>query len=133
MSFIGDIAKGLSEGLVSPLFSWLNKKEDKEIEKLKIDGKLDQTLVENYRQEIAIRAEISKDRRKTAGGRAMEYIFVYPLGAWWTGIIVYCIVKPWVPWWQPVLALPAGDFMTWAGVMIGAVFAVSKLDQWIRK
>jgi hypothetical protein len=130
---IGAIAKGVMEGVIGPLFGWLNKKEDVSLEKFKVNGQVDMTLVNAYRAEMALKAELVKDRRKTRAGRIEEYLFVYPLGVWWGAVILYCIIKPWVPWWKPVLALPEGQFMTWAGWMVAAIFAVSKLDGWIRK
>jgi hypothetical protein len=132
MSFISDIARGLSEGVLSPLFSWLNKKEDVTLEKFKVNGQVDMSLVEAYKVQLQARKEVLLATQNHASGRFMQYLFVYPLGFWFASIVFYCIFHPYFPEIKPVLDLPP-VLKEWGGYIVGFLFLVSKVDSWVRK
>lgn len=129
---IGDIFKGITEGVVGPLFGWLNKKEDVNLEKFKVDGVVDQNLVQGYIAQLNARKEVLLAQQKYAGDRWMKYLFVYPLGLWFAAIVVYCILHPYFLDVKPVLDLPP-IMKEWGGYIVGFLFLVSKIDGWVRK
>lgn len=94
--FVLDLIKSLVSGIVGPLFNWLNKKEDTKV----VESNNDVSVIQSRN---TLLGQIHQDPAIAIGW----YIFILPTGIWYAAIILYCLVKPWVPWWETVLALPA--------------------------
>lgn len=130
--WIADIAKGVMEGVVGPLFGWLNKKEDVNLEKFKVDGKVDGQALAAHIEALKARRDVLLEAMKYRGIRMIQYGFMVPLMLWWNAIIAYCLIKPWYPWWPQVLALPSNlDYI--ASGIVAFLFLTSKIDEWRRK
>lgn len=132
MSLISDIFAGLGSGFLKPIADIFNKKQDAHIEQLKVDGKVDQGLLEAYIAQVNARRDLSLAWMSHFIGRLGYALFIIPLGVWWSAIITYCIVKPWVPWWPKVLALP-DNILPWGTGIVAFLFLTSKIDQWTRR
>lgn len=106
---VGKIVNGLS--------TYFNKKLDTDLEKYKVDGRID---------EVRLQAALTLLGRMqdTSGGRWMHYVFVYPLGVWWLALIVDSVGQRYFKWDYDVLALPE-PAQTWAGWMIAFLFLVA--------
>jgi len=81
--------------------TWINKKEDTALEKYKVDGTFDITLIQARAAVAAARAADTVDR----WGRRL---FIYPSGIWYA-LVVYdscfrMVLPEWATW--RVLALP---------------------------
>lgn len=104
---LGAIAKGLGEGIFTPLASIFNKKTDASIEKYKVDGQLNLEAMKQDTQIIQARADLAKAMKDDPTTKAGRMFFVYPVGIWFGLIIGYCIVQPYFPGYiKPVLAIP---------------------------
>jgi hypothetical protein len=103
--------------IVDGLSTYFNKKLDTDLEKYKVDGRID---------EVRLQAALTLLGRMqdTAGGRWMHYVFVYPLGFWWLALIVDSVGQRYFKWDYDVLALPE-PAQTWAGWMIAFLFLVA--------
>jgi len=102
--------------------AYFNRKQDIDLEKYKVDGQVDET-----RLKAAIQVLI--EEQKTGGGRAMKYIFVYPLGIWWLALIVNQIIRDFLPTglkWN-VYTVPILD--TWGGWIIAYLFLHATLSK----
>lgn len=129
---IGSIAKGVMEGVVGPLFGWLNKKEDVKIEQFKVDGVVDVEAVRGHIALLQARRDVLLEAMKYRGMRMVQYGFMVPLVIWFNAIIFYCIAHPYFPEVQKVLALPANLEYILSGI-IAFLFLSSKIDDWKRK
>lgn len=108
------------------------KKMDVDVEKFKVNGQVDQNLLNAHIRSIEAKRDVLLEGMKYKGFRMMQYFFVYPLCFWWASIVFYCLFKPYFPALQPVLALP-DPLNSWAGGMISFLFLTSKIDNWVRK
>jgi hypothetical protein len=132
MSFISDIARGLSEGVLSPLFSWLNKKEDVDLEKYKVNGQIDVAAVRGHVEALRLRSDLLREAMKHKGIRFFQYAFMFPLVVWFWAIVLFCVAGPYFPEIKVVKALPANlDYILSA--IIAFLFAASKIDEWMRR
>ena len=121
MSIITDVIAGV----LSPLSSWLNKREHVSLEKYKVDGKVDVEAVKAAVEALKARRDLHMEYSKYIGFRVVMYGFMVPLAVWWNAIIAYCILHPWFPWWEKVLALPDNLQYISAGI-IAFLFLYSK-------
>lgn len=134
MSIISDIFAGGIAGILQPISAMFTKHEDVKLEMFKVDGKVDEGLLSAYKAQLAARRDLLVAQQAHFGGRAMQYLFVYPLGAWWASIIVYCMFSNYAAfeWMKPVKALPE-NLLPWGAMMVGFLFLGSKIDNWVRK
>jgi hypothetical protein len=124
---IGAIAKGVMEGFVGPLFSFLNKKEDVALEKFRVDGQVDMALVNAHVALGVAKINLLKNQWIVA----LQVGFGFPL------MIYYgkCIL------WDKVLGSIThghtdaldGDIQQYSLWIVGFLFAHSVLDSWARK
>lgn len=122
--WIGEIAKGVSEGIVSPLFSWLNKKEDVQLEKYKVDGKVNSDLINANIQLGIAKIELLKNKWLIA----LQVLFGVPLAVYYGKILIV----------DKVLGMGrtdalTGDIQTYSLWIVGFLFAHSAIDRWVRK
>jgi hypothetical protein len=79
--------------VLGSVFTWLNKKQDVDLEKYKVDGVVD---VEALKADVAIiqaqgrLQEVLKDDPVLRWGRRL---IIYPTGGWYILIVWYCITK----------------------------------------
>lgn len=136
MSFWSSLASGALEGILSPITgvinTYINRTNDTTSVKIKAQQAGDKDLLDSLTAQLNARKEVLIEQQRTLGGRVNQYLFIWPLGVWWAAIITYCLVKPWVPWWQPVLALP-DNILSWGAGMVSFLFLTSKIDQWVRR
>lgn len=99
MSLISDLLAGGLQGVISPITGMVtaifNKKTDAKTE----EGKQDVQVIESRNR---LMETIHGDPAVATG----FYLFIVPSGLHYASVVVYCLVKPWVPWWQVVLAIP---------------------------
>lgn len=129
---LGAIAKGFSEGLLSPLFSWLNKKEDVNLEKFKVNGQVDIAALSSHVEAMKIRREVLIEAMKYRGIRFFQYAFMAPTAIWFNYVVAYCILHPYFPQIKQALN-PPGQLDTILAAVIGLLFLASKIDEWRRK
>jgi hypothetical protein len=106
--------------------AYFNRKLVIDLEKYKVDGQVD---------EVRLRAAIQGliEEQKTLGGRAMKYIFVYPLGFWWLSLIVNQVIRDFLPYILPtgmkwnVYTVPILD--TWGGWIVAYLFLHATLSK----
>ena len=102
LSFVPIIGK-----LFDAVSAYFVKVQDVKLEKYKVDGTVDVSLINADTAIVQAQAALQAAGRQYLGTRVMQYGFVYPLIAWFGMIIVYCIVHPYLPnTILPVLALP---------------------------
>lgn len=90
-------------GLGKDLFAYLNKKQDVDLEKYKVDGQLDITTVQARGMVAAARAADTVDR----WGRRL---IIYPTGIWYALIVYDSVFRKLLPdafTWR-ILDLPPG-------------------------
>lgn len=106
----------VASGALSPVFSWLNKREDTALGKYRVDGEVNVEAMRQDTEIIRARTELAiamKDDPTTRWGRRL---FIYPTGAWYCAIILYCIFHQLLPehTWV-ILALPTNlEFIPYA-------------------
>jgi hypothetical protein len=129
---ISSIFKGISEGLVGPLFSWLNKKEDVNLEKFKVNRVVDQAALAAHVEALKSRRDVLMEAMKYRGIRFFQYAFMAPLAVWFNAVILWCIAGPYFPEIKVVWALP-GNLEYVLSAIVGFLFLGSKIDEWRRK
>lgn len=80
-------------GVLGQLFGWLNKKQDTELEKYKVDGVVNVEAIKADAEIIQAQGrlqEVLKDDPVLRWGRRL---IIYPTGAWYGLIIWYCVTK----------------------------------------
>lgn len=114
-SFISSILN-----IVPSVFGYLNKKEDVNLEKYKVDGKLDEAQIKAYMTVAVARANDTTDK----WGRRL---FVYPTGVLYTMVALMSIIKdnPYVGrFYWPVHAIPTSmEYIPLA--VIGYLFLIT--------
>lgn len=129
---LASIFKGVTEGVIGPLFSWLNKKEDVSLEKFKVNGQVDVAALTAHAEALRVRRDALLAAMKYRGIRFFQYAFMFPLAVWFNLVVLSCIMKPIYPWWAVVHALPGrGDEILM--LVITFLFLGSKIDEWRRK
>jgi hypothetical protein len=123
MSLISSIFEGLSSGLFRPFADMFNKKQDANIEKFKIDGQVDITLINAH---IAL-AQSQNDLRKTSAVQVLILLFGLPLAFYYGKVLV----------WDAALHLGYtdaihGDVALWNKMVVTFLFGASALQAWRR-
>lgn len=99
MSLISDLVSGGLSGIINPLAtavtSIFTKKEDTKVE----TGRQDVAIIESRN---VLLGQIHRDPAIATG----FYLFIVPSGLHYSSVVLYCLVKPWYPAWQVVLAIP---------------------------
>lgn len=88
-------------GFVPAVFEYLNKKQDIDLEKYKVDGTVDITAIKAM-------AELQAVLRDDPVLRWGRRLFIYPVGVWWSVIVYDSVFRNLLPAWATwrVLALP---------------------------
>jgi hypothetical protein len=88
-------------GFIPAVFEYLNKKQDIDLEKYKVDGTVDVSIIQAQAQLQAV----LKDDPVLRWGRRF---FIYPVGVWWTLVVYDSCFRELLPDWMTwrVLALP---------------------------
>lgn len=129
---IGSIFKGITEGVIGPLFSWLNKKEDVSLEKFKVNGQVDVAALTAHAEALKVRRDALLEAMKYRGFRFFQYAFMFPVAVWFNSMIAYCVLHPyWAAIKQPVALPGIGESVLMA--IVGLLFLSSKIDEWRRK
>lgn len=122
------IISTIFSGLLSPLTSlaqtWLNGKNNIDLQKVIVNGQVDTTLINAQVQIFQAQAELAK----TKVMQFLYVVFALPL-AFYLGKVYI---------WDAALHLGTtdavrGDVSTWAGMIVGFIFFHSALETWVRK
>lgn len=118
------IVSSVISGVLSPLFTWLNKKEDTKLAEFRVDGQVDQSLIAAHIAIIQAQAGLLKSQWLIA----LQVGFGFPL------MIYYgkCIL------WDKVLDLGStdplkGDISTYSLWIVSFLFLHSAITEWTRK
>lgn len=119
------ILSGLSilGGVASSAFGYFSKKADIGLEKYKVDGLVDQKLVEADVQIIQAQKELLLAQNQYGGYRYLHYLFGYPLALYFTACLVDAVTEK-IPGWEntwDVLAMNQ-TLSQWSGWIIGGLF-----------
>lgn len=127
LSFIPIIGKAFDA-----LSAYALKKQDVALEKYKVDGTVNVDLINQDVEVIKARQALLTAGQQYLGIRLMQYGFVYPLIAWFIGIVIYCLFHPYFPEILPVLAFPE-PLDQWAGWMVMYLFLHSSVQDYFKK
>lgn len=101
--------------LFDSVTAYLNKKQDVALEKYKVDGTVNVELMQQDTAVIQARVDLAKVMKDDVTTKWGHRLFIYPTGAWYTGIVVYCFLHPYFPNVLPILALPGQlDYIPYA-------------------
>lgn len=128
---IGDIFKGITEGVIGPLFSWLNKKEDVSLEKFKVNGQVDIAALTAHTEALKVRRDALLEAMKYRGIRFFQYAFMTPLAIWFNASLAYAVLHPyWDAIKRPLDLGNIGENVLMA--VIGLLFLATKIDEYRR-
>lgn len=124
MSIISDLISGGLAGILQPIASMFNKKEDVTLEKFKIDGKVDIALVQANVSIVQAQSALLQNKIIVW----LQVSFGAPLAIYYAKCIL----------WDKVLALGStdpltGDIATYSLWIMGFLFLHSAVTSWTRK
>lgn len=119
------ILAGLSTigGIVGTVFGYFSKKADIGLEKYKVDGLIDTTLVAADVKLIDAQKELQISQNQYKGYRYLHYLFGYPLGFYYVACLFDAVTEK-IPGWEntwDVLAMNQ-SLSLWSGWIIGGLF-----------
>jgi hypothetical protein len=120
---IGGLLSTVS-GISGQVFGYLTKKADVSLEKYKVDGKVDEALVQADVTLIQAQRDLLLAQNPYRGYRYLHYLFGYPLGIYWT-LYLFDKVTEKAPGFEKILwdVEPiTGDYLVWASVIMGGLF-----------
>lgn len=125
------ILSGLSifSGVTSTVFGYLTKKADINLEKYKVDGQVDQVLVQADIQLMASQRDIILAQNQFRGYRYLHYLFGYPLGIYWT-LVLFTMITEKMPGFERYswdIHMLSGAQLTWASAIVGGLWLDSAL------
>lgn len=125
------ILSGLSifNGVASTVFGYLTKKADINLEKYKVDGQVDQVLVQADIKLMESQRDIILAQNQFRGYRYLHYLFGYPLGIYWTLILFTMITEkmPGYQWLSWDINMLKGDQLVWASAIVMGLWLDSAL------
>lgn len=131
-----DIISSIISGVIGPVTTAItavaNKKADVSLEKYRIDGTVDQSLITSDIALMGAQKSLLMAGIAYRGVRFMQYVFVYPLGLWWSAIIFDSIFHEFFKYSYRVEALPP-PLNTWAGWMVAYLFLHSSVMQVLKR
>lgn len=115
LKFIGNFTGGL--------FGYLGKKADISLEKYKVDGQVDQTLVQADIELIKAQKDLIVTQNQYKGYRYLHYLFGYPLAIYFTACLFDAVTEK-IPGWENTWDVMAMNqtLSTWSGWIIGGLF-----------
>jgi hypothetical protein len=129
------ILTGLPSLLSEGISAWSKhdqKKLDVDLEKYKVDGKVDEALVDASIKLGQAQINLNGNRDQYKGDRYLRYLFGYPTGLWYAAIVFDSIGQKIFNWKWDVLALPE-PASTWAGWIVFGLFGISAIKHWTKK
>ena len=93
------IIQGIISGVLSPLFSWLNKKEDVSLEKYKVNGQGDISAMVQDTKIIEARASLAAAMRGDKPTSFARGAFMFLTAGWYAGIVWDCFMRGMNPEW----------------------------------
>ena len=130
-ALISSLASGLISGVVSPLFAWLNKKQDTQLEGFQTAAGLDVAAYGAFlNYQVAIGAQ--KAAANSWWGARVLYLIVGGSAALHTAAVFLDSVPWWTPWGAHVIgswgvpALPT-VYADYERVIVTSLFVVSTL------
>jgi len=111
------------KGIAQKAVSFLDRRADRKLSFAGVEAKTKVAQMQAQVDQSAIRADHSKEQMQHPEFWRMTRLFVYPLAAFWTAVIMDCI--PYVRdifGDQDVYDLPNEQFKEWAGMMIAWLF-----------
>lgn len=114
----------LVSGVLSPLFSFLNKTEDVKLGEFKIDGQVDVAVV----QASVVLAQANAQLLNNKWALGLQAMFAIPLAIWFGKCVLWDTVFGWGS--TPALH---GAVATYAEWVVGFIFMHSAISSWGRK
>lgn len=119
------IMSGLSilSGVTSTVFGYFSKKADISLEKYKVDGIVDQKLVEADVAIAQAQKELLLAQNQYGGYRYLHYCFGYPLAIYFMAVLFDAVTEK-IPGWEnswDVMAMNQ-TMSQWSGWIIGGLF-----------
>lgn len=132
MGIVSEIISGVISPITNVFGAYLNKRQDVDLEKFKVDGVIDVEAVRAHIAALTLRRDLLLEAMKYRGIRFFQYAFMTPLALWFNAVVFHCLVGPYWPENKVVWALPGrGDEILM--IVIVFLFAGSKIDEWRRK
>lgn len=123
------IIAGLSAvgGIASTVFGYLSKKADINLEKYKVDGQVDQVLVQADIQLMASQRDIILAQNQYRGYRYLHYLFGYPLGIYFSLILFTKLTAnmPYMKQFSWDIDWLSGEQIVWASAIVGGLWLQS--------
>lgn len=123
------ILSGLSifSGVASTVFGYLTKKADINLEKYKVDGQVDQVLVQADIQLMASQRDIILAQNQFRGYRYLHYLFGYPLGVYFSLILFTKLTAnmPYMKQFSWDIDWLSGEQIVWASAIVGGLWLQS--------
>lgn len=124
MNFLSAIISGIISPVTNLLGAYLNKKQDVDLEKFKVDGTVDVSLIQAQVAIFQAQAQLAQSKVM----QALYVIFSLPLA--------FHMGKVYI--WDADLHLGtsdavSGDVATWAMWIVGFIFFHSSITAWNRK
>lgn len=132
MGILSEIISGVISPITNVVGGYLNKRQDVDLEKFKVNGVVDVEAVRAHIAALTLRRDLLIEAMKYKAIRFFQYAFMAPLAVWFNAVVFRCIAGPYYPQIKVVWALPGrGDEILM--IIIVFLFAGSKIDEWRRK
>lgn len=118
-----DFISSIVSGILTPLTSMFTKAQDVSLEKYKVDGTVDVTLIAADTARLQAQKELAIAGEQYKGERYLRYLFGYPAGIWFAFYMYDSTFRSALPpgWtWRVLTPEPAVmEFITW---IVGFLF-----------
>lgn len=114
---------GLLSGVATTVFGYFSKKADINLEKYKVDGQIDQSLVQADIKLIEAQKELQTSQNSYGGYRYLHYCFGYPLAIYYMACLFDAITEK-IPGMENTWDVMAMNqtLSQWSGWIIGGLF-----------
>ncbi len=112
--------------LISKFFDYLNKAQDIGLEKYKVDGQVDMSLIQAETEILKARAALASNLSWA------HYFFIVPTAFYYAAILFDAITEKIFGWSWDVQPL-GGAADVWAGMVMGLLFLHSGLKTLVRR
>lgn len=127
MGLISEVITGVISPVTNVLGSWLNKKQDDDLEKFKVDGRVDLQLIQAHVDILRLNASLLQNKWMIR----LQVAFGGPLAVFYAKCLL----------WDKVFAdlthghtdPLAGDIATYSTWIVGFLFLHSAVTSWVRK
>lgn len=119
-------------GLLTKGLDYFSKRLDINLEKYKVDGQVDLSLVAASTAQLQAQKELAIASLSYVGDRWMRYLFAYPLGVYYAAVVVDSLTDTLFKWKWDVMPLHE-PMATWSGWIVMYLFLHTSVTQFWRK